>query len=411
MDFGSTNRTSTRRTERLAESGKQKLRLARVRPEEPRGAKFLDGVVSWEEPKETSNVTHYNIYLDLETNLVQRVPQGQVTVAGLSGERVFISSYNELSGLESIKILLDQQIGSPDKDVPPKPTALVSNRPGYLVLTYPSFIDLVNVATISSATWTIYYFDESAPVKSQLDGAITDTSTATILDSVALFSVGDYALIEGEIVFVAAVDSGTNTLTISRGQLASVADSHADDKNIYRLNSLQVITPLEASLIGSPEWSTWEYAVPMRFARVVGFDLFVSNARGNSPAADTVNYSSVLSEFGIRILSGAQHTLFVDGILGVQSDPCPPLYMGQSVSVRDIYAEVKQEPVGADITVEVKKDGDLITTLTIVDGDTVSDVYDGLDQDPIGAAEKITISITGTGTTYPGERLSVFLRL
>src|SRR6185436_20381538 len=86
-------------------------RRRRQRPQPVRGLKLFQGEVVWEKPVDAQwNVTHYRIYANTENNLVREVPVGQIHAGDLTGDRIFVSSYNQDSGLESAKVMLSQPV-------------------------------------------------------------------------------------------------------------------------------------------------------------------------------------------------------------------------------------------------------------------------------------------------------------
>lgn len=88
---------------RVAQASRKHLQLFKVRPEPPRGVKLFEGQLVWESPRETRNVTHYNLYTPNDRTLFVRVPKGTAYWNGLmpASKLIFVSSYNEESGLES----------------------------------------------------------------------------------------------------------------------------------------------------------------------------------------------------------------------------------------------------------------------------------------------------------------------
>lgn len=77
----------------------------------PRGIRYIGGIVRWERPQETRNVTHYRIYKNNEYNLIRQIPLGQTELRDrISANRLFISSYNAATKQESRKILLAEEI-------------------------------------------------------------------------------------------------------------------------------------------------------------------------------------------------------------------------------------------------------------------------------------------------------------
>lgn len=125
--------------------------FSRVRPDPPRELTYSAGVLSWKLPRDSRNVTHFRIYANTEHNLVREVPVGQTFLQdSLSASRVFISSFNRNTGLESRRVLLNQAI---------------SGSGGYFVLTpadavTPNLLNgegqelLLNRATTTLATPT-----------------------------------------------------------------------------------------------------------------------------------------------------------------------------------------------------------------------------------------------------------------
>ena len=96
---------------RLASSTRQSLVNFDQRPNPPRGVRFTAGVLQWEAPTNSEQVTHYRVYANTEDTLAREVPSGQLQIRdGLSADRVFVSAINKFSGLESIKTLLAQQV-------------------------------------------------------------------------------------------------------------------------------------------------------------------------------------------------------------------------------------------------------------------------------------------------------------
>lgn len=82
-----------------------------VQPDPPRGLKFADGKLSWEKPRNTKGLTHFNIYANTESNLVRRVPAGQLELQdNLTADRVFVSSFNAASNIQSSPVVLQQAV-------------------------------------------------------------------------------------------------------------------------------------------------------------------------------------------------------------------------------------------------------------------------------------------------------------
>lgn len=92
------------RTRQVADGSLIALKSIKRQPDPPRGIRFLRGTIFWDDPEHHDNVTHYNIYAGDENNHYARVPSKTTCYTGIRAQRVFISSFNEASGLESRKI-------------------------------------------------------------------------------------------------------------------------------------------------------------------------------------------------------------------------------------------------------------------------------------------------------------------
>jgi hypothetical protein len=62
--------------------------------------------------------------------------------------------------------------------------------------------------------------------------------------------------------------------------------------------------------------------------------------------------------------------LIVEGILSIESDAVPPVYLPRAASIRDIYAYCRNAPQGGNINAVVKVAGVALGTVIIQDGQT-----------------------------------------
>jgi hypothetical protein len=146
--------------------------------------------------------------------------------------------------------------------------------------------------------------------------------------------------------------------------------------------------------------------------RIAAAEFFVTNAIGNSPV-NLVSYAS-LADGGIRTLAGGQLTIQVEGYLGVETDAAPPYVMESSYAVGDLFAVVVQAPVGGAVTMQVRTGSTVYATLTIPDGQTISNTIDGFGLPPLAANAQIHFDVTsvpGGAGTLPGQDLTVTIRL
>lgn len=87
-------------------------RASRVRPDPPRQLRYSGGVLSWLPPVETSNITHFRIYVGNEQQLVREVPLGQTQISQFAANAsvVLVSSYNYTGSLESRRVPLSANL-------------------------------------------------------------------------------------------------------------------------------------------------------------------------------------------------------------------------------------------------------------------------------------------------------------
>ena len=196
-----------------------------------------------------------------------------------------------------------------------------------------------------------------------------------------------------------------------RAQKGSTATAHPAGARVIRLDRRVFVYHVPRDFYGTRESGKWEAREPFAGMAVCAVELYVTNVFGNSPVKIN-NYTSNLIDGRLRVLSGEQVDLIVEGILGIESDAVPPVYLPQAASIRDIYAYCRSAPQGGDIEAVVKVAGNPIGTVLIEDGQTFpANVIDGKDLPAIRPDQPITLDITGAGTTFPGERLVVRIRL
>lgn len=148
--------------------------------------------------------------------------------------------------------------------------------------------------------------------------------------------------------------------------------------------------------------------MPLPNTKVASAELFVTNTRGNSPTG-AINLTQSVN-YGLRTLSGGQYSFQVQGFLAVDSNPAPNVIVEAAHAVQDVYAVVKQAPVGGPIQITLSQNGSSYCTLSIPDGATVSPSVNGFGT-PLLAQAQLSMAITAVGQTSPGSDLTVILRL
>jgi hypothetical protein len=269
---------------------------------------------------------------------------------------------------------------------------------------------LENTQGITTGTFRLHVRDELAGLSSiLLTAAIDDTETSLSLSQAGSAQAGDLIQVEGEIMRVTDVQSAGTLYIVDRGQCESTAAPHAADSALYPLQARTIVTAFERSFFGTPAGASWTHIEWMPNVRLACAELWMTNSFGQSPAA--VNNYAQVADGGLRTLRGGQFSFQVEGGLAVLTDVVPTVSVQEDLSIRDVYALVKQAPEGADLELEVRQGGALLTTLTIADGETVSTPVNGAELGILQALSNLTLNITAVGTDFPGSDLTVTIRV
>jgi hypothetical protein len=81
---------------------------------------------------------------------------------------------------------------------------------------------------------------------------------------------------------------------------------------------------------------------------------------------------------------------------------------------RDIFAVVREAPAGGAIEMRLRQNDTAYCTLTIADGQTISNVVNGFALPPLAAGARVDLDVTSVPTaagTLPGRDLTVTIRL
>ena len=348
----------------------------------------------------------------------------QFAIPNRSGQVVQITgraaNVNDAECAPELSIVTRWQIGGSgigDSAAPPLPSfgLAVAPRGGGVELSGVSFSDLTNTRTISAATLTLHYWDELQGLSSiQLANSLTPRDLAVTLNAAGGALPGSFIQIEAEVLRVEAVANIGLQYTVTRGMHGTTATAHPAQSRVYHLLSKTAIAPFPPEFFGSAYSGSWSFPVPLVCARVASAELFVTNGRGNSPVRSISLMGTV--DNGLRTLSGRQINLTLEGVVAVESNAVPPATLPQASSIRDLFATIGQPPMGSALTCLVRVNGMAIGTLTIAPGQIVSNAID-MSTNPsveglvIPAEQPVTLDITAVGSSYPGKRLMVTIRL
>lgn len=171
---------------RVADANRRRLYLFSRRPQPPRGPKFnSNGYVTWDEPQEKRNVTHFNIYAGSETSLYRRYPVGTTVMNDLTptDTLIWVSAFNEESGLESVKVQarVTTAAGIEDAYVPPPPAGPASNVTGFTAGSARVNADQGGEMVRLNGSWTV---PSSNYTGARIIGQISGETAWTILATV-----------------------------------------------------------------------------------------------------------------------------------------------------------------------------------------------------------------------------------
>ncbi len=342
----------------------------------------------------------------------------QFTVPNLAGEVVEITGRSaNINGVECsplLSVVTRWQIGgagTSDTDVPGVPFFGLSlgQGEGTVELSGVSFSSLTNTQTVSSATLTMYFWDElQGTPTTLLAGSLGTADTAVNLNMAGTGVAGTILQIETELLQITAAAGGGMQYRVQRGVQGSQAATHAAGTPVYHLAAKTVIAPFPAGFFGSPYCGSWNYPMALPDVKVASGQLFVTNSKGNSPTANALLTHSVDS--GLRTLSGGQYSIQVDGFLAVDQSVAPALVVDAAHSVRDVFA-ILGTAADASVELQVNINGASYCQVTFATGATLSSSVDGMTLPPLAAGSQVTLSVLSVGQTIPGSDLTLLIRL
>ncbi|MBI3679005.1 MAG: hypothetical protein HY235_01135 [Acidobacteria bacterium] len=276
-----------------------------------------------------------------------------------------------------------------------------------------SFSDLTNTRTVEAGTLTLYSWNELlAPCAYSLATSAGPSDSTVSVTPAGTAQAGDLIQIESEILQVDQVASGGTEYQVTRGIEGSTAAAHAAATKVFHLSRKIVVVAFPRDFFGSPASGSYAHSIFLPDSRIAAADFYVTNSRGSSPVKK--QSFTATSDAGLRTLSGGQFSIQVEGYLAIQTSAAPPLIVEDAHSVRDIFATMKEAPIGAPVQIEVKQNGAVYASLTIAAGATVSNVVGGFDLPPLIGQALVTLDIVSVGQaagTTPGRDLTVTIRL
>jgi hypothetical protein len=322
---------------------------------------------------------------------------------------------NNLEGPPLLSTLTRWMVGGGgvgDIASPPQPVFGLGTSPlesGTVELSGVAFPTLTNTNSVTAGTLAIYYWDELVGgTQFSMSSVMTPTDTALNLTPAGTALPGSFVQVETEVMQVTAVVNGGLQYQITRGMHGTTATAHVPQTSVYHLLKKVVVAAFPENFFGSPLSGNWSYPILLPNTKVASAELFVTNCRGNSPTA-AINLTQSVN-YGLRTLSGGQYSIQVQGFLAVDSNPAPNVIVEAAHAVQDVYALVKQAPVGGPVQLTLTQNGAPYCTLTIPDGATASASVNGFGL-PLLAQAQLSLAIAMVGPTSPGSDLTVIVRL
>ena len=303
-----------------------------------------------------------------------------------------------------------------DIDVPPAPLfGIQALGQGTVELAGVAFATLENTRSVLAGTLTLHYWSElSAPQALSLASGVDDTTEEITTSAPLTGAVGTLVQVGSELVQIVEVNGVT--ATVVRGVQNSAAVAHDPGVSLFPLEQKSFVVPFSRGFFGSPASGSFSFPIFLPDVRVSAADLFMTNARGNGETGKA-SFTGFLNG-GLRTLSGGQISIQVEGHLAIQTGAAPELVIEEGHSVRDIFATVRQAPVGADIELRLNLNGVEYCSLVIPatpPGTTITlDPVNGFNLRPLEAMDRLSLDIVSVGqttTTAPGRDLTVTIRL
>jgi hypothetical protein len=301
--------------------------------------------------------------------------------------------------------------GISDTAAPPAPLfgANAGQNGGTIEFSGISFPNLNNTQTVSSATITVYYWDELQPAPATvLRNAIAAADQSLTLNTSGTAQTDSVIQIDAEVMLVTGISNNGLQYQVTRGVNGSQAAAHNAGAIVYVLAAKTIITPFPEEFFGSPYSGSWSYPLPLPDVRVASAEAFVTNDRGNSPT--TAICLTGTTDNGLRTLSGGQYSFQVQGFLAVDQNAAPALVVDTSHSVRDVFA-ILGTAADLPIQLQLNNGSTQYCQLTIPPGQQVSNSISGATLPPLVAGTHLTLSVLSVGQNYPGSDLTVLIRL
>lgn len=288
---------------------------------------------------------------------------------------------------------------------------------GEMAVTQIGFADSKNIASISTGTLQLFYWNELQNPTGYLLSAAVDSNSATVqLNQVnPQAQPGSAIQVDQELMIISGINAVTNTYAVIRGALQSIPAAHSSGTGVLHLSGSSIVLPFAAEFFENRASSNYLSTFSLLDARIAAAEFFVTNPFGNS--AHNQQCYTAQPDGGLRTLSGGQFSLQVNGTLATETNAAPPLVIEATHAVRDIRATLGQAPSGCSISIDILQNGAEYCSLMIASGATSSSLplLTGANLPPLTASSlltiNVTLNVTDPTTFSPGRDLTVTIRL
>ena len=324
---------------------------------------------------------------------------------------------SELDPLEAPSLNWQIGVGSTsgsDAGIPSKPAfgfAIIEE--GTISIGGIGFDALDNLSSVYVGQLGLLFWDElTAPTPVSLASDIGAGDMSLALSGLsAPLSVGTMFQIGKELIETSAEAGPGASYNVNRGRYQSTAAAHTGTLPVFMLTRRDMTIPFVPGYFNSTSAVGFRYNFRLPNVRIAGADLTLYNRVGASERAEE-SYT-ILSEDGVRTLSGGQISMSVQGYLAIEASAGTSYVVDRTTVVRDVYAFVQEAPVGATIEILVSVNGTAYCELVIAAGSRVADAVSCLNRAPIPANATISFDIVNvppSSVGTPGKDLTVVLQ-
>ncbi len=324
----------------------------------------------------------------------------------------------ELDQLESPSLLWQIGVGSAsgsDSGVPATPAfgfALIEE--GTVSIGGIGFSVLENLSSVYVGQLGILFWDElGAPTPVSLGAALSPSDATVTLGGLSASLVeGDLFQIEEEIFEITGDPTSGNIYPVTRGRYQTSAVAHDIANPVFVLTRRDMTIPFVPGYFSSTAAVGFRYNFRLPNVRISAADFTLYNRVGASARAEE-SYTGVTS-FGVRTLSGGQITMNVHGYLAIEASAGNSYVVDRTTVVRDVSAYVQEAPVGDDIEILVRVNGNPYCDLVIPAGSNVATTVSKFNTQALPQGAKLSFDILNVPSASlgtPGRDLTVLLQI